>query len=121
MKRAVSGPKNTTSTDSQPVISEAVWARAKFAMCIKPDDNVDLVKLKVYRIIHDRDSLRCGMLRIVDESGDDYLYSIDRFVPVNITSTAQNQLVNQKIDLVRSIPNNASVKSNRKIARHSTS
>ena len=37
---------------------------------------------KVYRVIPDPNSLARGFFRIIDESGGDYLYPANRFVPV---------------------------------------
>jgi len=41
-------------------------------------DDLDL--LRVYELLPDRTAEREGMLRVVDESGEDYLYPRDRFV-----------------------------------------
>lgn len=46
----------------------------KFALCIQNDDCDDLELRKVYRVLPDKRALRDGYLRIVDESGEDYLY-----------------------------------------------
>ena len=37
---------------------------------------------KLYRVLPDRDAEREGELRVVDESGEDYLYPADYFVLV---------------------------------------
>ncbi len=34
---------------------------------------------KIYRALPDAEAQRLGLLRVVDESGDDYLYPADRF------------------------------------------
>ena len=34
---------------------------------------------KIYRTLPDAQALRLGLLRIVDESGEDYLYPAERF------------------------------------------
>ena len=41
---------------------------------------MSLERNKIYRIVPDRDAERTGDLRIVDESGEDYLFSAERFV-----------------------------------------
>ena len=50
-------------------------ARARFAVCI---DNsgypASLERHKIYRVLIDRDAAQEGDLRVVDESGEDYLY-----------------------------------------------
>ena len=41
-------------------------------------------RCKVYRILPDRTASRDGYLRVVDESGEDYLYPAEYFVPVSL-------------------------------------
>ncbi len=47
----------------------------QFAVCV---DNggypASLERWKIYRVIRDRDAERRQLIRVVDESGDDYLY-----------------------------------------------
>ncbi|MGH7276415.1 MAG: hypothetical protein ACREIY_05230 [Candidatus Rokuibacteriota bacterium] len=38
---------------------------------------------KLYRMIPDQEAARHGYLRIVDESGEDYGYSADRFFAID--------------------------------------
>jgi len=56
----------------------------RFAICI---DNLQypasLELHKIYRVISDEDAQRDGDLRVVDESGEDYLYPSDYFVQVD--------------------------------------
>jgi hypothetical protein len=61
------------------------WSGAKFAFCVDTGDNLDLDLRKVYRVRSEKRSLREGFNRIVDESGEDYLYSISFFVPVRLS------------------------------------
>jgi hypothetical protein len=44
----------------------------------------DLEARKVYQILPDREAAREGYIRIVDESGEDYVYPSDLFVPVRL-------------------------------------
>jgi hypothetical protein len=39
---------------------------------------------KIYRVLPDKDAKRDGDLRIIDESGEDYLYPADYFVLVDL-------------------------------------
>jgi hypothetical protein len=39
---------------------------------------------KVYRLVHDADAEREGDLRVIDESGEDYLYPAPYFVVVDL-------------------------------------
>jgi hypothetical protein len=59
-------------------------------MCIDNEGHLaSLEKYKVYRIIPDKDAERHGDLRIVDESGEDYLFSARRFVVVDLPPKAK--------------------------------
>ena len=48
--------------------------KAKFVVCVDSADNVDLESRKVYRVKADRKSALQGFVRVVDDSGEDYLY-----------------------------------------------
>lgn len=43
---------------------------------------------KVYQVLPDTDAARSGYLRVIDESGEDYLYRADFFVPVALPQAA---------------------------------
>jgi hypothetical protein len=45
---------------------------------------VSLERRKIYIALPDTKAERLGHLRIIDESGDDYLYPRQRFVPVEL-------------------------------------
>lgn len=64
--------------------------KAAFALCIDNEGYAaSLEKHKVYRIIPDEDAARHGDLRIVDESGEDYLFAAKRFVVVELPPRAK--------------------------------
>jgi hypothetical protein len=64
------------------------------AICLDDSGDADLIRGKTYRIINDRRAAADGYLRIVDESGGDYLYSNDRFLVVKkrVTSRIADKL-----------------------------
>jgi hypothetical protein len=63
-----------------------------FALCVENKDCEDLEKRKIYRIIPDEESEREGYLRVIDESGEDYLYPQSYFVLVELPREAQEAL-----------------------------
>jgi hypothetical protein len=69
-----------------------VRPRAKFALCIEDKDCDDLEKGKVYAVLSDAAAKRDGYVRVVDESGEDYLYPESYFVPVDLPSKAKAAL-----------------------------
>jgi hypothetical protein len=48
-------------------------------LCLKNKGNIDLDFGKLYRILPDRQSRSLGYLRVIDESGEDYLYPASYF------------------------------------------
>ena len=58
--------------------------QARFALCVRADGAEDLERRKVYQILPDRTASRDGYVRVVDESGEDYLYPAEYFVPVSL-------------------------------------
>jgi hypothetical protein len=45
---------------------------------------VSLERLKIYVALQDAKAVRAGYLRIIDESGEDYLYPCERFVAAKL-------------------------------------
>jgi hypothetical protein len=45
---------------------------------------VSLQRLKIYVALQDAKAVRAGYLRIIDESGEDYLYPCQRFVAAKL-------------------------------------
>jgi len=56
----------------------------KFAFCVRNDDCEDLEPRKVYQVLPDKRAESEGYLRIVDDSGEDYLYPESYFVFVKL-------------------------------------
>jgi hypothetical protein len=53
------------------------------ALCVRNDEyEVSLELRKLYTSLPDRLGEKHGLIRVVDESGEDYLYPADYFVPV---------------------------------------
>ncbi|MCP4108070.1 MAG: hypothetical protein GY749_21410 [Desulfobacteraceae bacterium] len=57
----------------------------KFVVCINNGEYPASLELhKIYRILPDADAEDDGDLRIIDESGEDYLYPAEWFVSVSL-------------------------------------
>ena len=59
----------------------------KFAVCVT-DLEPDLDLRRVYRVLSDEAAAQEDHLRIVDESGEDYLYPASLFVLVEVSESA---------------------------------
>jgi hypothetical protein len=67
---------------------------AKFAVCIENSGYPASLELhKIYRAVPDQDAAREGDLRIVDESGEDYLYPAEWFVAVEVPRRVRTSLL----------------------------
>jgi hypothetical protein len=56
----------------------------RFVVCLTTNGEDDLRPRQVYRAIPDARSERAGLLRVVDESGEDYLYPKGYFARIAI-------------------------------------
>jgi hypothetical protein len=53
------------------------------------DYPVSLEKRKLYEVIHDADASAIDHVRIVDESGEDYIYPASCFIDANLPKETQ--------------------------------
>lgn len=66
----------------------------QFAVCIDNRGYPTSLELhKIYQVVPDTDAAAEGDLRVVDESGEDYLYSADRFVEIEPPQTVRRSLL----------------------------
>ena len=65
-----------------------------FVICIHNQGyEASLEKGKVYRLVDDAQGKERGFVRIVDESGEDYLYPEEYFAAGDLPKTVQEALV----------------------------
>ncbi|HID94842.1 MAG TPA: hypothetical protein EYP53_02130 [Candidatus Latescibacteria bacterium] len=60
----------------------------RFAICIRNEGCEDLELRKVYQVLADESTAEEGYIRVIDESGEDYLYPADYFVPLKLPKPA---------------------------------
>jgi hypothetical protein len=65
---------------------------AQIALCIRRGDDDDLQLRKAYLVLPAAPN-EAGFLRVVDESGDDYLYPTDYFIVVEVPRSAEEALL----------------------------
>ncbi|OAB60981.1 hypothetical protein AY599_17755 [Leptolyngbya valderiana BDU 20041] len=65
----------------------------QFAICLSAEPDSDLDPWKVYRILPDAKAESVGCLRVIDESGEDYLYPRDRFEILDLPAATQAKLL----------------------------
>ncbi|NET55261.1 MAG: hypothetical protein F6K47_03405 [Symploca sp. SIO2E6] len=65
-----------------------------FALCLNNEGyKASLEVGKLYRIITDEQAAAHGLIRIVDESGEDYAFSANRFYPVPLPENVEEALL----------------------------
>jgi hypothetical protein len=91
MKLMESARRNTKS--SAPSTAHKA-GQARFALCVcNTDYAASLEMRKVYRILSDAQASRHGLMRVIDESGEDYLYPEKYFVPIKLPQAAERALL----------------------------
>jgi hypothetical protein len=68
-------------------------AETRFVICIRNEGCEDLEPRKVYRVIPDEAAAGDGLVRVVDESGEDYLYPRDLFIPIELPQAVEKALL----------------------------
>lgn len=61
--------------------------RKQLAICVRNEGAEDLELRKVYEFIPDSSAAKSDYVRVVDESGEDYLYPSEYFLPIEVTSS----------------------------------
>ena len=70
----------------------------RFAVCVNNHGYLASLDLhKVYRVLPDEVAARDGDLRLIDVSGEDYLFPADYFVPIEVPERLERALM-QKAD-----------------------
>jgi hypothetical protein len=63
---------------------------ARFVVCVNNDGyRASLERNKIYVALPDVPAESAGDLRVIDESGEDYLFAADRFVAVELPAAVQ--------------------------------
>jgi hypothetical protein len=64
----------------------------RVALCIENKDCEDLEKRKIYQMLPDEEAEKEGYIRVIDESGEDYLYPRSYFIAVQLPREAEEAL-----------------------------
>ncbi len=92
MKHTASARKNSNGKDTS-TRSRKTAAR-QFAVCVDNDGyEASLECNKIYVVLPDKDAEKDGDVRVVDESGEDYLFSADRFVAIDVPAAVKASLL----------------------------
>ena len=93
MKHTASAKKNSSARSTSTRSRKPAAAR-QFAVCVDNDGyEASLERNKIYVVLPDKDAERDGDLRVVDESGEDYLFSAGRFVAIDVPAAVKASLL----------------------------
>jgi hypothetical protein len=68
--------------------------KPRFAVCIENSEYpASLERFKICRVLPDQEALADGLVRIIDESGEDYLYSERCFIPIDLPQEAERVIM----------------------------
>ena len=66
----------------------------EFVVCINNEGYPASLELhKIYRVLPDRDAAADEDLRVIDESGEDYLYPVSYFSPIKVPAAVEASLL----------------------------
>jgi hypothetical protein len=64
---------------------------SKFVICIENSDYpASLEKRKIYEVLPDKDAEKIEHVRVIDESGDDYLYPASCFIDADLSKETRD-------------------------------
>jgi len=67
---------------------------SKFAVCVDNSEYPASLEMhKIYRVIPDEDAKQDGDVRIVDESGEDYLFPAEWFIIIDVPLKVKTSLL----------------------------
>ena len=93
MKRTGSGSEISKSNVTSIKVAKKHQATALVGLCLKSDVNIDLDLGKLYRILPDTKARATGYLRVIDESGEDYLYPAAYFRTIRLPAAVAKKIV----------------------------
>ena len=68
--------------------------RYQFAICVQNEGYPASLELwKVYRVLPDEKAAKHQLIRVIDESGEDYLYSENWFVPIKLPQAVEKAML----------------------------
>lgn len=92
---AISTRSSSTSTRARfRRLSPAQRAGRQFVLCLRTDGyDVSLEARKIYIALPDPHAAAHKQLRVIDESGEDYLFPASLFVPIEVPSGLRRALL----------------------------
>jgi hypothetical protein len=72
----------------------ATSTHTQFAICLNNEEYPASLEIgKVYQVIPDEQAASNGLIRVIDESGEDYAFSVDRFYSIDLPQHVEAALL----------------------------
>jgi hypothetical protein len=66
----------------------------EFVVCINNEGYPASLELhKIYRVVPDKNAAADDDIRVIDESGEDYLYPVSYFAPIKVPAAVEESLL----------------------------
>lgn len=89
-----SAGKNSSASGTSTRRRKLAAPERRFVVCVKNRGyEASLERHKIYTVLPDTDAERNGDLRIIDESGEDYLFAADRFIAIDVPAAVRASLL----------------------------
>ena len=68
--------------------------RQRLVLCLRNDGyEVSLERRKIYSLLPDANAARHGQIRVIDESGEDYLYPAELFASIELPQSLRRAVL----------------------------
>ncbi len=64
----------------------------QFVLCVRNEGCDELQIRRLYQVLPDTSAAKEGYVRVIDESGEDYLYPADHFLTIDLPHTIAEEL-----------------------------
>lgn len=90
-KRLASAGANSKSS---VILIDMATTRPQLVLCLRNKGyEVSLERRKIYQVLPDRDAAAHHQLRVIDESGEDYLYPASFFVRLSLPTPVRRRVL----------------------------
>ena len=94
MKHTASARKSSSARGTSTRPRKATATHRRFAVCVDNSGyEASLERNKIYVVLSDKDAESDRDIRVVDESGEDYLFTADRFVAIDVPAAVAASLL----------------------------
>src|SRR5262245_38400128 len=94
MRHTDMAERKSSESDTSTNLAIESTAPPRFAVCIDNSEYpASLVAHKIYRVLPDEAAAADGDCRVIDESGEDYLYPTSRFVLLDLPPAVERAIL----------------------------